>query len=296
MYCSNCGVLIPPEAQFCAACGKPAPRPDAPASPSELPEPAPVLAQSPPPLPLAEDIDSKRGTAEPATKVGTKKARIGRFFVTAAAIICLVFGFAMMIFAPIAAGLKLLALLAELGLAFVVWKRSRIRLRTLLVLVVACTVFFFVLLGIGASERKPPVLDSDVPATSKDEGDAMGDVIDKFGRGELHLIPQNPEDLIGRWKGVGPEISLTVDVTFTDEGGFQMLRGRPDEVGIWIHGPYTVDNSSWPMKITVFDGDQRQKHYFAVAIRDQDKMDLQEIESPDDPLNADDASHLLRQR
>ncbi|MBA3962487.1 MAG: hypothetical protein H0X40_11370 [Chthoniobacterales bacterium] len=284
--------MIPPEAQFCAACGKPAPRPDAPASAPKLPEPAPVLAQPPPPpLPLAEDIDPKRGTTEPATKAGPKKARIGRFFVTAAAIICLVFGFAMMIFAPIGAGLKLLVLFAELGLAFAVWKRSRIRLRTLLVLVAACTIFFFVLLGIGASERPPPVLDSDVPATSKDEGD----VIDKFGRGELHLIPQNPEDLIGRWKGVGAEISLTVEVTFT-EGGFQMLSGRSDEVGMWIHGPYTVDNSSWPMKITVFDGDQKQKRYFAVAITDRDKMDLQEIESPDDPLNADKVSKLLRQQ
>ncbi|MEO6969602.1 MAG: hypothetical protein ABI217_01755 [Chthoniobacterales bacterium] len=220
------------------------------------------------PPPSAEEVDPKRRSTETATKApATTKARIGRFFVTAAAIICLVFGFAMMIFAPIAAGLKLLALLAELGLAFVVWKRSRIRLRTLLVLVVACTVFFFVLLGIGASERKPPVLDSDVPATSKDEGDAMGDVIDKFGRGELHLIPQNPEDLIGRWKGVGPgvgpEISLTVDVTFT-EGEFRLM-GRPDEGRDWvIEGSYTVDNSSWPMKITVVDGNR--KHYFAVAI------------------------------
>lgn len=199
-----------------------------------------------------------------------------------------------MIFAPIAVGLKLLALLAELGLAFAVWKRSRIRIRTLLGLVVACTISFFVLLGLGASKRQPPVLDSDVPATSKDERDTMGDVMDKFGRGELHLIPQNPANLIGRWKGVGPEISLTVEVTFTGEGEFRM-RGRPDEGRDWvIEGSYTVDNSSWPMKITVVDGDR--KHYFAVAIRDQDKMDLEEIESPDDPLNADKVSKLLRQQ
>ena len=46
------------------------------------------------------------------------------------------------------------------------------------------------------------------------------------------------------------------------------------------------------MKITVVDGDR--KHYFAVAIREQDKMDLEEIESPDDPLNAENVSQLLR--
>ncbi len=291
MYCSNCGVLIPQEAQFCASCGKPAPQPDAPASAPKLPEPASVKEQAAP-LPSAQEVDPKRRQTETATKApATTKARIGRFFVTAAAIICLVFGFAMMIFAPMAVGLKLLVLLAELGLAVAVWKRSRIRLRTLLVLVVACSIFFFVLLGVGASERPPPVLESGVPATSKDEGD----ILDQVAQGGLHLIPQNPEDLIGRWKGVGPEISLTVDVTFT-EGGFQMLSGRPDEVGIWIHGPYTVDNSSWPMKITVFDGDQKQKRYFAVAITGRDKMDLQEIESPDDPLNADKVSQLLRQQ
>lgn len=294
MYCSNCGVLIPQEAQFCAACGKPAPQPDVPALAPKLPEPASVKEQEAP-LPSAEEIDPKRRPTEPATKAGTKKARIGRFFVTAAAIICLVFGFAMMIFAPIAVGLKLLALLAELGLAFAFWKRSKIRLRTLLVLVVACTIFFFVLLGVGSSERPPPVLDSAVPATSKDEGDAMGDVMDKFGRGELHLIPQNPENLIGKWKGVGPDISLTVNVTFTAGGQCEMMIERPDEVGTWIHGPYTVNNSSWPMKITVADGGD-QDRYFAVAILDQGKMDLQEIESPDDPLNADKASHLLRQQ
>lgn len=53
-----------------------------------------------------------------------------------------------------------------------------------------------------------------------------------------------------------------------------------------------MDNSSWPMKITVSDGER--KHYFAVAIREQDKMDLEEIESPHDPLNADNVSKLLR--
>ncbi len=289
MYCSNCGVLIPQEAQFCAACGKPAPQPDAPASAPKLPEPASVKEQAAP-LPSAEEVDPKRRPTETATKVpATTNARIGRFFVTAAAIICLVFGFAMMIFAPVAVGLKLLVLLAELGLAFAVWKRSRIRLRTLLVLVVACTIFFFVLLGFGASERPPPVLDSDVSETPKNEEDPLDQVV----QGGLHLIPQNPENLIGNWKGVGPEISLTVEVSFT-EGEFQMM-GRPDEGENWvIRGPYTVDNSSWPMKITVVDGDR--KHYFAVAITDRDKMDLQEIESPDDPLNADKVSQLLRQQ
>ncbi len=128
-------------------------------------------------------------------------------------------------------------------------------------------------------------------------GKAKKPAVEQLAQSGFHLIPQNPENLIGRWKGIGREISLTVDVTFTDEGVFQMLKGRADEVGIWIHGPYTVDNSSWPMKITVLDGDQKQKRYFAAAIIDhQNKMDLQEIESPDDPLNADDASHLLRQR
>ncbi len=81
-------------------------------------------------------------------------------------------------------------------------------------------------------------------------------------RRRLHLIPQNPENLIGTWKGISPKISLTVEVTFTGEGEFRMM-GRPDEGRDWvIEGPYTVDNSSWPMKITVVDGDQ--KHYFAV--------------------------------
>ncbi len=59
-----------------------------------------------------------------------------------------------------------------------------------------------------------------------------------------------------------------------------------------IQGSYTVDNSSWSMKITVVEGNR--EHYFAVAITDRDKIDLEEIESPDDPFNADDVSQLLR--
>ena len=286
MYCPNCGVLIPPEAKFCPQCGKPAPQPDADASPPKLSEPAPVVAQPTTPFASAEDVDPKRPTTLPATKANTRKARIGRFIATAAAILCLVFGLLMMITAPITFGLKLWALVAELGLAFAVWKRSRIRIRTLLVLVVACTVLFFVLLGLGTSEREARLRAENGSQTSKEE-----DPLDQVVRLGLQLIPQHPENLIGSWKGTGPKISLTVEVTFT-ESEFRML-GRPDEGRDWvIEGPYTVDNSSWPMKITVSDGDR--KHYFAVAIREQDKMDLEEIESPDDPLNADSVSKLLR--
>ena len=231
MYCPNCGVLIPQEAKFCAQCGKPTPQPDAPASPPKLSEPAPVIAQPTMPLPSAEEVDPGRPTTEPATKGGSQKGRIGRFIATAAAIICLLFGLLMMIAAPITVGLKLWAIVAELGLALAVWKRSRIRVRTLFVLVCACTVLFFVLLGLGASERAARLRAENWSNTSKEE-----DPLDQVMRSGLHLIPQHPADLIGSWKGTGPKISLTVEVTFT-EGEFRML-GRPDEGGDWvIEGP-----------------------------------------------------------
>ncbi len=35
-------------------------------------------------------------------------------------------------------------------------------------------------------------------------------------RRRLHLIPQNPENLIGNWKGVERKISLTVEVTLNE--------------------------------------------------------------------------------
>jgi hypothetical protein len=98
----------------------------------------------------------------------------------------------------------------------------------------------------------------------------------------LHLIPQHPADLIGKWKGTRPKISLTVEVTVT-ESETRML-------GRVIEGPYTVNNSSWPLRITIVAGGGT---LFRGGHSRAGQDDLEEIELPDDPLNADNVSTLL---
>ncbi len=142
MYCSNCGVPMPPEANFCAQCGKqvvvardarvPSP---APAPVAVQPDPEPVLtSKTPPASPIASSaaIDPKGQGAKGAS--GPTDLDLER----AASIGCVIYIlFVMFGLWTIDLGIRVLVGLLYLGLAFGIWKRSRTA--AIIGLVLACT-------------------------------------------------------------------------------------------------------------------------------------------------------------
>lgn len=83
-------------------------------------------------------------------------------------------------------------------------------------------------------------------------------------------------------------------MSFSDKGQLEMTMTTESGEKQTCKGPYSVDVSSSPLKITFVASDK--KGYYAIAILPNDQIRMDEMKSPDQPARlGEDAFTLVRE-